>query len=141
MTDKQRKRLAFTQKILQTLKFDQIIVIATLGLLGWALCGAIMFVGMSVMSIEITLIVHAIGAPVIFSTISLFYFTKLRYTSPLQTSVLFLLIVIFMDFFLVALVINRSLEMFQSLLGTWIPFGLIFLSTYLTGLIVEAKAK
>lgn len=121
------------------LRFKQILIIIALGLLGWALCGAIMFVGMSVTSIEKTLIVHAIGAPVIFSLISLLYFKKFRFTSPLVTAVLFILIVMLMDFFLVALVINKSLEMFQSLLGTWIPFCLIFLSTYLTGLITEKK--
>ena len=126
---------------MKQLNLGRVIIIAALGLLGWALCGAIMFIGMSVMSIETTLIVHAIGAPIIFSAISLFYFKKFRFTSPLQTAVLFLLIVILMDFFLVALTINKSMEMFQSLIGTWIPFGLIFLSTYLTGMIVEAKAK
>jgi hypothetical protein len=46
-----------------------------------------------------------------------------------------------MDFFLVAKVINKSMEMFQDPLGTWIPFGLIFVSTYLTGFAVEAKVK
>jgi len=35
-----------------------------------------------------------------------------------------------------ALVINRSMEMFQSLLGTWIPITLSFLATYLTGRVV-----
>jgi hypothetical protein len=40
---------------------------------------------------------------------------------------------IIVDFLLVALVINHSLAMFASLLGTWIPFALIFASTYLTG--------
>lgn len=118
-----------------------VIVILSLGLLGWALCGAIMFVGMEVTSLETTLIVHAIGAPVIFSVISWFYFTKLDYTSPIWTAAVFTVTVMFMDFFLVALVINRSLEMFQSLLGTWIPFALIFLSTYLTGMVVEAQGK
>ncbi|MCK5647117.1 MAG: hypothetical protein KAH97_10065 [Anaerolineales bacterium] len=126
---------------MKQLNFGQISVLAALGLFGWALCGAIMFIGMSITSIETTLVVHAIGAPIIFSTISWFYFKKLRYTSPLQTSVAFVLIVMFMDLFLVALVINRSLEMFQSLLGTWIPFVLIFLSTYLMGLAMEAQAK
>jgi hypothetical protein len=38
------------------------------------------------------------------------------------------------DFFVVGLLINRSLEMFASLLGTWIPFALIFTSTWLSGL-------
>lgn len=123
------------------LHFRQILIIVTLGLLGWALCGAIMFIGMSLMSIQKTLIVHAIGAPVIFSLITLLYFRKFQFTSPIQTAAIFILIVMLMDFFLVALVINRSMEMFQSLLGTWIPFGLIFLSTYFTGLIVETKVK
>ncbi len=126
---------------MKQLNFGRALIIMTIGLLGWALCGTIMFIGMSVMSIEITLIVHAIGAPVIFALISLFYFKKFRFTSPLQTAIVFVLIVILMDFFLVALVINKSMEMFQSPIGTWIPFALIFLSTYLTGLIVNAKVK
>ena len=117
----------------------QILIIVALGLLGWALCGAIMFIGMSLMSIETTLIVHAISAPVLFSLISMWYFRKFRFSSPLLTAALFILIVVFMDFFLVALVINKSLEMFQGLLGTWIPFVLIFLSTYITGLIAVKK--
>lgn len=43
---------------------------------------------------------------------------------------------ILVDFFLVALIINRSLEMFTSPLGTWIPFALIFISSYLTGFFI-----
>jgi hypothetical protein len=79
---------------MKQLTFGRILIIIALGLLGWALCGAIMFIGMSVMSIETTLNVHAIGAPVIFSLISLFYFKKFRFTTPLQTSIVFLLIVL-----------------------------------------------
>ena len=123
------------------LRLKQILIIASLGLLGWALCGAIMFIGMSLMSIETTLIVHAIGAPVIFFLITRLYFKRFRFTTPIQTAALFLLIVVFMDFFLVALVINKSMEMFQSLLGTWIPFALIFLSSYFTGLRLESKMR
>lgn len=116
------------------------LVIVAFGLLGWALCGAIMFVGMAVTSMQTTLITHAAGAPVIFATISWIYFTKFGYTRPLATAFAFVAIVVFMDFFLVALVINRSLEMFTSVLGTWFPWVLIFFSTYLTGLIVETRS-
>ncbi len=119
----------------------QVSTIFFLGALGWALCGAIMFIGMSVMDLQTTLIVHAIGAPIIFTLISLFYFSKFNYTSPLQTGIAFFFIVILMDFFIVALIINRSFDMFRSLLGTWIPFGLIFLSTYLTGLLFERQGR
>jgi hypothetical protein len=124
---------------MKTLEFKKIIVIIALGLLGWALCGAIMFIGMTITDLQTTMIVHAVGAPIIFSSISWFYFNRFHYTSPVQTAVIFLFIVMFMDFFLVALVINKSLEMFQSLLGTWVPFVLIFSSTYLTGLVVYPR--
>lgn len=65
------------------LGLKQISVILFLALLGWAACGAIMFIGMAVMDLQTTLILHAIGAPIIFSLISLFYFSKLNYTSPI----------------------------------------------------------
>jgi len=119
----------------------RILAILFLGLLGWALCGAVMFAGMFTVPLEVALVVHAVAAPVIFAAISWFYFVRLRYTTPIATAALFTLIVVFMDIFLVALVINRSLEMFRSPLGTWIPFGLIFLSTYLTGWAVSSRAR
>ena len=124
---------------MENLNFRQILIILVLGLLGWALCGAIMFVGMSLMTLETTLIVHAIGAPIIFSFLSLLYFRRFQFSSPMQTAIAFLLIVVLMDFFVVALIINKSFEMFQSPLGTWIPFALIFISTYLTGVIVDKR--
>jgi transcriptional regulator of nitric oxide reductase len=80
------------------------------------------------------LIAHAIGAPVVFGLISLFYFRRFGYTTPLQTALIFLAFVFLMDFFVMAFAILKSFEMFTSVLGTWIPFVLIFLSTYATGL-------
>lgn len=123
------------------LNVKQVIIILVCGLIGWALCGAIMFIGMEVTSLQTTLIAHAIGAPIMFSAISWVYFNKFNYTTSLQTAIIFLMIVLFMDFFLVGLIINRSLEMFTSLLGTWIPFTLLFLATYLMGLAVETKVR
>jgi hypothetical protein len=99
-----------------------------------------MGIGMAVTSIQTTLILHAILAPVFFALVSLVYFLKFKYTAPLLTAVIFTLFVIAVDFFIVALLINRSLDMFTSVLGTWIPFGLIFLSTWITGLAVNKPA-
>ena len=103
---------------------------------GWGLCGAIIGIGRKVTSMERTLILHAIGAPVFFAIIALVYFKYFSFTTPLQTAAIFVGFVIFMDVFLVALFIEKSFSMFTSLLGTWIPFILIFLATYITGLIV-----
>ena len=101
---------------------------------GWALCAATMGIGMATTSINNALIIHAIGAPIFFMIISLIYFKRFNYTTPLRTAIVFVSFVIIVDFFVVALLINKSLDMFASLLGTWIPFALIFTSTYLTGL-------
>jgi hypothetical protein len=118
----------------------KILIILAHAFVGWALCTATMVIGMATMSLESALIVHAIGAPVFFTVISLIYFNKFNYTSPLQTALIFVSFVIVVDFFVVALMINRSLEMFASPLGTWIPFALIFISTYVTGLLTVRRS-
>jgi len=113
---------------------NRIFIILLHAFVGWALCAATMGIGMATMPMQTALVVHAIGAPVFFTAVSLNYFKRFNYTNPLQTALTFVGFVIAMDFFVVALLIMGSLEMFQSWLGTWIPFALIFLSTYLTGL-------
>lgn len=108
-------------------------VVGGFGLLGWALCAATMGFGMAFLGQQTALIVHAIAAPIFFVAISLVYFRRFAYASPLVTAAVFLAIPMAMDFFLVAMVVLRSFAMFQSALGTWIPFGLIFVATYATG--------
>jgi hypothetical protein len=117
------------------------IIVLVHAFIGWALCAATMGIGMATLSMQNALIVHAVGAPIFFTVISLVYFYKFNYTSPLRTALIFVGFVITVDFFVVALLINRSLDMFTSLLGTWIPFALIFLSTYLTGLFSVKNPK
>lgn len=121
------------------MNISKIIVILIHAFIGWALCFAIIGIGMAVTSVNNALIIHAIAAPIFFAGVSFVYFRKFNYTTPLQTAVIFTVFVIVMDFFIVSILINRSFVMFTSLLGTWIPFALIFLSTYLTGLFVVKK--
>jgi hypothetical protein len=126
---------------MEKLNFPRMVVILVHALIGWALCGAIIWIGMAVTSIENTLIIHAIGAPVVFWAITSIYLRAFNYTAPLQTAIVFVSVVVFMDFFVVALLIEKSFDMFASLLGTWIPWALIFASTYLTGLFVAKRAE
>jgi hypothetical protein len=102
---------------------------------GWALCTASMVISMATTTIENALVIHAIGAPIIFTAVSLVYFNRFNYTRPMWTALFFVGFVILMDFFVVSLLVLGNFDMFSSLLGTWIPFSLIFLSTYLTGTI------
>ena len=118
------------------LNLKQIVIISIHALVIWMLCGATIGIGRSILKMDTVLIVHAIGAPLFAAVISSFYFIKFNYTKPLQTAVIFLLVVMILDASLVAPVFEHSYEMFRSIPGTWIPFALIFLSTYITGKIL-----
>ena len=117
------------------------LVILAHAFIGWALCGAIMGVGPTMLTMETTLIIHAIGAPIIFAAVSWNYFKRFGYTTPFQTALIFTGFVIFMDAFLVSLLIMGTFEMFASILGTWLPFALIFTSTFLTGQYMRAERQ
>jgi hypothetical protein len=126
---------------MQTSITKKLIILLIHAFTGWALCGATMMIGMQVTSEQTALVVHAIAAPIFFGTISWVYFSRFNYTTPLQTSLIFTAFVILMDFFVVALLIEKKFDMFTSLLGTWIPFALIFLSTYMVGLMISPARK
>jgi hypothetical protein len=111
----------------------RIAVLSLHGLVGWALCGSIIAIGRSLTSMQNTLIIHAIGVPIIFFAISLVYFRFFNYSTPLVTAAFFTVFAIAMDVFVVALLVEKSFAMFASLIGTWIPFALIFISSYATG--------
>jgi hypothetical protein len=119
----------------------KIIVIFIHMFIGWALCGAIRGIGREITSIQNAVIALALGTPVIFSVISLNYYRKFNYTTPLMTAIMFVGFIILMDVFVVALLIEKSFAMFSSILGTWIPFALIFLSTYVAGLYSERSKR
>jgi hypothetical protein len=108
---------------------------------GWLLCFAAMGIGMATMPLETALIVHAAAAPILFAIVSWAYFTKFRLTKPVTTAAIFVGFVILADFFVVGLLINRSLAMFTSIVGTWLPFTLIFLSTWITGWVIDRRAE
>ena len=117
----------------------QRLILVAHAFVSWSLCTAAMMIPMALVSVEFALVVHAIGAPIFAGAVSWNYYRRYGYTTPLQTALVFVGFVIIVDFFLVALVIERSFEMFTSPLGTWIPFALIFGSTYLMGRWVENR--
>ncbi len=119
----------------------RVLIILAHAFVGWALCAATMGIGMATLPMQTTLILHAVGAPIFFTGVSLSYFKRFSYTPPLQTALIFVGFVMVVDFFVVALLIMGSLEMFGSALGTWIPFALIFASTYLTGLLTVKDSR
>jgi hypothetical protein len=103
------------------------------GIVGWALCGATMGIGMAVTSLRNALVIHALAAPVIFAALAWFYHKRFDAFSPPRTAALFLATVIALDVLIVAMVIEGSFEMFASLAGTWLPFALLFVAAWAAG--------
>ncbi len=118
---------------------SQTLITLARGIAGWALCGTTMGIGMAATTLDNALLIHAAAAPIIFAGISLVYFRRFGYWPPLKAAAAFLAVVIALDFFVVALLIEKSFDMFRSVLGAWLPFLLVFLSSWLTGALVRRK--
>jgi hypothetical protein len=116
-------------------------ILGAFGAVGWAYCGSIVGIGRQFLSIDTTMIIHAIGAPVGFAILSWVYRRRFGSTSPLATAAIFLGIVILLDVFLVALIFERSFAMFGSFIGTWLPFLLIFFAKHAAGVLGNRKTQ
>ncbi len=127
-------------KLLQKIDYAKFLVVLIYAFMGWTLCGVVMFIGTAVTTEFIALIIHAVAAPIIFAVVSLYYFKKYDLTTPLETAALFVGFFVLLDLVVVARLINKSLAMFGNVLETWIPFALIFISTYYTGRKLEKNA-
>lgn len=64
----------------------------------WAFYGSVVAVGQQFMSMNATLIVHLIAAPIGAVFFSRIYFRMLRITEPLQTAAIFVAVALLLDF-------------------------------------------
>jgi len=103
------------------------------GVVGWALCAAVMGALVFATSLSTALLVHAVLAPVIFVVIARHYFQARGAREPISTALAFVGTVGVLDLVVVAGLIQRSLAMFRSIIGTWLPLALIFVATLATG--------
>lgn len=99
----------------------------------WAFCGAIMGIGPQIMSMETTLVVHAIGGPLGAAIAALIYFRFFGDVTPLALATAFVGVALTLDFFVVSPLFVGNYGMFASAIGLWIPMALIFATTWLTG--------
>jgi predicted CoA-binding protein len=109
--------------------------------LGWLLCGAIMYAGMSWLSMSAALLAHALAAPLVFGRLAARYHRTHPGARPWLTAVTFTGTAIALDVVIVALLVERSFAMFASLPGTWIPFALIFAASWALGRREVARKK
>jgi hypothetical protein len=93
-----------------------------------------MAVLLQTVAIGAAIAIHAVAGPLIFTGIAIGYFRAQGARDPLPTAIAFMAIVAALDAVVVAGLVLRDLAMFTSFAGTWLPFVLIFLATWLTGL-------
>ena len=111
--------------------------LVTHGVVGWALCGAIMVALLAVASSSTALAVHAVAAPLVFVIVSRHYFSPHGAREPLLVAAVFTALVVALDLVIVAGLVQGSIAMFKSFFGTWLPFILIFAATYFTGVVMS----
>jgi hypothetical protein len=103
------------------------------GFVGWALCAATMGALLAVTNVATALVVHAFAAPVLFAFVARRYFEARGARGPMPTALAFVGIVATLDVLVVAGLVQHSLRMFGSVLGSWLPLSLIFAVTWATG--------
>ena len=106
-----------------------------LGLLLWGVCGAVIAVGRRLWSLNTALYVHLVAAPVAAFVVSVIHtLIDPEFGLVLRAAVLTGL-VFTLDLLVVAPIFERSYDMFRSVIGTWIPFALIFIASLSAGVL------
>jgi menaquinone-dependent protoporphyrinogen oxidase len=107
------------------------------GVIGWALCAAVMALLLAITSTAAAVVAHAVLAPMIFATVASRYFHPRGARDPLPTAFAFTATVAVLDTVVVALLFQRSLALLASFGGFWLPLALIFAATLATGVIMS----
>jgi hypothetical protein len=103
------------------------------GVLGWALCAAAMAILVAVSPHDIALVIHATAAPVVFAGIAWHDFRAPGARGAPGAALAFVAIVTLLDVVVIAGLVQRSFAMFGSMIGLWVPLGLIGIVTWAIG--------
>jgi len=95
----------------------------------WGMCGAVIAIGRRIWSLPTTLYVHLIAAPVFAYVLSTLHKLEAPEFNYLLRAGVMTAVVMALDVFVVAPLIEHSFAMFRSVVGTWLPFAAIFLAS------------
>jgi hypothetical protein len=96
-----------------------------------------MTVLLSLVNLRVALIIHGLAAPAYFIAIAWNYFRAHSAREPLPAALAWTAIGLLLDLVVVAGAVQRSLALFESVIGTWLPVGLIFLASWSTGVLLS----
>ena len=112
-----------------------------LALVLWAACGGVIALGRKLWSIDTTLRVHLVAAPVLAFLVAVMHKELAPAFDPLLRAAAITIIVILLDALLVAPLFERSYAMFRSVIGTWLPFVAIFAACWAAGVLAARLAR
>jgi len=104
---------------------------------GWAICAAVMGLLLATTTTGAAIAVHAVAAPAVFTAVAWHYFRRRGARDPLPTALVFAGVAASLDLVVIAGLVQRSLAMFSSIAGVWLPFLLIVLVTCTTGALMS----
>lgn len=104
------------------------------GLAGWTACALTMALLLRLAGASTAIAIHAVAAPLIFGLLAWRYHVRRGARDPLPTAVVWTGIALGLDLVVAFLSSNG---MFRSVTGTWLPLALIFLATWVTGVMLS----
>jgi hypothetical protein len=110
-------------------------------LVGWAICGATVGIGRQLVSMDATLVIHAMVAPLAFGLLTWRHFKRFPESSAAATALIMVGVVLGLDALVVAPFLERSYAMFRSIMGTWVPFASILAASYFVGRATRARNR
>ncbi|HUI95269.1 MAG TPA: hypothetical protein VLX44_05920 [Xanthobacteraceae bacterium] len=112
------------------------IALLGLGLVLWAACGAVIAIGRRLWTLQTTLRVHLVAAPIVAFLVAALHKRAAAELDPWQRALALTGLVVFLDVAVVAPLFERSYAMFRSLIGTWLPFAAIFVASLAAGILI-----
>ncbi|HXZ17830.1 MAG TPA: hypothetical protein VEH77_18040 [Roseiarcus sp.] len=113
------------------------IALVLLALALWGACGVVIGIGRKLWSIETTLRVHLVAAPILAFLAATAHRAVAPEFDPLGRAVAMTILVMLLDALVVAPFFERSFAMFRSVIGTWLPFAAMFAASWAAGLVAS----
>ena len=101
----------------------------------WAACGAVIGIGRKLWSIDTTLRVHLVAAPILAFLAATAHRAVAPEFDPLGRAVAMTILPMLLGALVVAPFFERSFAMFRSVIGTWLPFAAMFAASWAAGLV------
>ena len=103
------------------------------GIAGWAACAAVMAGLLGLFRPGTALGLHAGLAPLVFVVVAWHFFRLPGARDARTTAAAWTAIVVLLDLVVVGGLVQHSLAMFRSFVGSWLPLSLIFVASWSTG--------